>query len=338
VLEAHDRGDKQFLPASKTNQATFQDYQRTVGEEAIPLRRGMTIPLDPMMTVTAISHGGVVIGEQNPVTAQDENDMSVSLLVTFGGFRYFVGGDIESPTEEKIAARDLVMDVDVYQANHHGSDTSSSDNFLNDVSPTVVVISNGNRADYQHPRQVIPDRFPAMNPVPTVFQTNRYTRGGDGGNVADALIADPEAAGEEGTILVTMNSAADAYTVTYGTESHSFTVKNAGSAPSTAVVIESLLPNPARIDAELETVTLRNAGSDAVSLVGWRLRDRNGGEWDLTTVGTLGPGQSTTVMRNGVMSLNNAGDEITLLDAGNVTVDVFEYDCSSEGVVIPTGH
>ena len=56
--------------------------------------------------------------------------MSVSLLITFGSFRYFIGGDIEAPTEQKIADRDLVKDVDVYIADHHGSDTSSIVPFL----------------------------------------------------------------------------------------------------------------------------------------------------------------------------------------------------------------
>jgi beta-lactamase superfamily II metal-dependent hydrolase len=121
VLESFDRGDKAFIPADKQKEDTFTDYQSAVGEDATPLRRGMAIALDLSMTVTCISSGGVVVNEANPTTGVDENDMSVSLLITFGGFRYFVGGDIEGATEAKIAARDLVRDVDVYQADHHGS-------------------------------------------------------------------------------------------------------------------------------------------------------------------------------------------------------------------------
>ena len=338
VLEAYDRGDKQFLPAAKSNESAYKGYLRTVGEDAITLRRGTTLPLDPKMTVTAISQGGVVIGEQNPVTAQDENDMSVSLLVTFGAFRYFVGGDIEAPTEEKIAARDLVMDVDVYQADHHGSDTSSAVDFLSDLKPTVVIISNGDRGDYQHPRQVILNRFAAMNPMPAVFQTNKYTKGGAGGNVPDGFIADLDSPGDEGTILVTVDAAVQAYTVAYGTQTRTFMVK---AAPSHAasVVIESLLPNPVGNDDELETVTLRNAGASPVSLAGWVLEDRAGGKWDLTQAGMLAAGQSISVVRHGMaMSLNNAGDEVMLRDSGNVPVDSFQYDASTEGVVIQTGH
>ena len=70
--------------------------------------------------VTCISSSGVVIGEENPTTGVDENDMSIALLITYGNFRYFMGGDIERETEGDIAERDLVMDVDMYQADHHG--------------------------------------------------------------------------------------------------------------------------------------------------------------------------------------------------------------------------
>lgn len=116
----YDRGDKEFLPEEKLNGSTFEDYEETVGNLASHLTRGETIPLDSEMIITCISSGGVVLTEEPPVHAVHENDMSISLLIQYGVFRYFIGGDIEHTTEEKIATRDLVLDVDVYQANHHG--------------------------------------------------------------------------------------------------------------------------------------------------------------------------------------------------------------------------
>jgi beta-lactamase superfamily II metal-dependent hydrolase len=87
VLESYDRGDKSFLPASKRKEPTFKSYQTAVGEDAIHLTRGMTISIDPDV-VTCISSGGVVIGETPSVAGHEENDMNVSLLITFRGFRY----------------------------------------------------------------------------------------------------------------------------------------------------------------------------------------------------------------------------------------------------------
>lgn len=115
VIKAYDRGDKTFLSQKKLDEPTYKDYQAAVGSRAKHLKRGRKINLDPDMTVTAISSGGVVKGELNPVvTGHHENDMSISLLIQYGDFSLFVGGDIESHTEQKIADRDLVMDVDIY--------------------------------------------------------------------------------------------------------------------------------------------------------------------------------------------------------------------------------
>ena len=92
-------------------------------------------------------------------------------------------------------------------------------------------------------------------------------------------------------------------------------------APITTVVIESLLPNPVGADEQSESVTLRNKGSAPVALTGWTLRDRSGLHWDLS--GSLAPGQARTFRRNGQsMSLNNAGDEITLLDTAQAVRDL----------------
>ena len=46
-----------------------------------------------------------MIGEREPTTGADGNNMGASLLITIGGFRYFVGGGIEQHTEAKIAER-----------------------------------------------------------------------------------------------------------------------------------------------------------------------------------------------------------------------------------------
>ena len=231
VGKSFDRGDKQYLPDRKKQDATYRGYQGTVGAGARRLRRGMTIALDPAMTVTCISSGGVVIGEENPVPGVSENDMSLSLLVTFGDFHYFIGGDIGQPTESKIAARDLALGVDVYRSDSHGSDTSSSPAFLGDLSPTVVIISNGNSARPQHPRSETLRRYEALPAPPSVFQTNKYLRRGDGGNVPDAFIADVESSDSDGTILVTVKADARDYTVSFGPDrSYSFALKR-GQVP-----------------------------------------------------------------------------------------------------------
>jgi hypothetical protein len=295
----------------------------------------MTIPVDPAMTVICLSAGGVVLTEAPSMHGADENDMSISLLVQYGRFRFFVGGDIHAETEKKISDRDLVLDVDLYTANHHGSHTSSFIEFMNDLKPSVIVISNGDRADYQHPRQVTLDTYASLSPVPSVFQTNKYLKGGLGGNVPDDFIADlASAASQNGTITTFVDEPAGTYTLSYRDKTHIFQIKDRGAIMPT-VVIASLLPKPPGPDSQNEEVTIRNNGTAAVSLSGWRLQDESGRIWPLTSVGIINPNQSVTVRRNGMpMSLNDDGDEILLLDANNEEWDRFRYTGSLEGQVI----
>ena len=338
VLESFDRGDKACcLSDAKKAEPTFVDYQAAVGEDAITLRAGGAINLDPSVTILAISSGGRVVGQTDNSTGVDENDMSVSLLITFAGFTAFFGGDIEAPTEAKIAAFDAVMNVDLYKANHHGSHSSSSPAFMNDLRPAVVVISNGSHGGHKHPRQVTLNTYTAMMPTPAVFQTNRCLQLAPCANVPNAQIADPDSSDEDGTILITVN--ATNYTVAFGTTTRTFPIKNpVASTPTTpTVVITSLLPNPVGDDEQFETVTVQNKSATAASLVGWTLQDRSGATWNLE--GSLAPSQARTFRRNGqTMSLNNAGDEVVLRDAGNLERDRFAYLPSGEGTVIKTQH
>jgi beta-lactamase superfamily II metal-dependent hydrolase len=338
VGQPYDRGDKPHVPLAKRNGARFRDYERTVGHRALHLQRGQTIQLGAEVMITCIASGGAVLGEQSAVPGRDENDMSIALLVQWGNFRYFVGGDIEHFTEEKIAALDAVLDVDIYQANHHGSHTSTSSAFIRDLAPTVVIISNGDRADYMHPRQVTLDTLARVPGPPVVLQTNRYTKGGEGGNVAAQFIADPDPSGSEGMITVTVDGARNAYSVAYAQQTRGFVIKprSVGSPP---VVLESLLPDPVGADLEREEVTLRNRGTAAVDLAGWMLRDESGRVWPLTDLGLLAPGGTITALRRGrPMSLDNDGDEIVLLGTAGQVLDRFRYAGSSPGVRISTGH
>ena len=347
ILESYDRGRKDTVSASDKSKPTYKDYMQAVGEDAHALKPGDVLTLDPLVTVTCISSSGVVINDPSPTPASsEENDLSVSLLLTFGGFKAFFGCDTEAPTEAKIAAGDLVMDVDLYKSDHHGSDTSSSQAFLSDLRPSLVLISNGSNATYKHPRQITLDAYSHLPTPPMVLQTNKCMRSAPCGNVADAFIADLHST-QDGIILITVDAASGSYTAGFaGSPVHALRIKAptapqpppgpSGPATST-VVIESLLPNPAGDDEQLEEVALRNTGAAPVSLAGWTLRDRSGMTWAL--VGSLGVGQSQLVRREGQpMSLNNAGDEIDLLDDTGTERDRFVYATSTEGKRITTTH
>lgn len=308
VTHAYDRGDKCCI-GDKLTQARYLEYDEAFGNRATHLTRGMAIPLDPAVIVQVLSSGGVVLGEQDPVqTGEDENDMSVTVLVQLGNFKMFVGGDVHTHVEDKIAQLDLVSNIDVYQANHHGSDTSSSQAFMDKTSPSLVVISNGNHGGYKHPRESTLSRYSQLPSPPVVLQVNEYTKGGSGGNVEDEFIADPAPDDETGTIVLQTNTSQGSYSVSYRNQVIPFEIKTRNLV-STELIISSLLPNPVGSDRLHESVTLRNNSNGTVDLAGMVLRDISNRIWSLT--GIIGAGEEYVVIRNAMpMNLNNKGDTI----------------------------
>jgi beta-lactamase superfamily II metal-dependent hydrolase len=343
VVETYDRGRRDLVDEGDRDNGTYKAYMRTVGEDAIALEPGNTINLDPSVTVKCLASSGRVMGA-GPMSSRDENDLSVSLLIEFAGFRAFFGGDAHQPVEALIEAGHLAKEVDLYKSSHHGSDTSSSAAFMRELNPALIVISNGSHGKYHHPRHDTLQIYRALTPRPMVIQTNRCKLRSPCDNMATDFIADTGTSGTDGTIQIVVDAGSRTYNVRYGASSvRTLAFKAAGSGPVGAslpmsvAVIESLLPNPAGDDGQFEEVTIRNTGTATLNLTGWILRDRGGLTWKLT--GAIGAGQAQNFLRGGQpMTLNNSGDELVLIDPASAERDRFSYLSSSEGVRISTNH
>ncbi len=81
----------------------------------------------------------------------DQNDASVVARIDFGQDRFLFTGDISSPVEATVVARQTPVAADVLKVAHHGSKTSSSADFLAAVHPSDGVISVGAGNLYGHP-------------------------------------------------------------------------------------------------------------------------------------------------------------------------------------------
>ena len=78
-----------------------------------------------------------------------ENDLSLAILMQFGKTRFLIMGDTTAEVEQDMLFQKLKADV--LLAAHHGSNGSSSKDFLSTVQPNFIVISCGLDNPYGHP-------------------------------------------------------------------------------------------------------------------------------------------------------------------------------------------
>jgi competence protein ComEC len=146
-----------------------------------------------------------------------DNARSIALVLTYGRFKFFAGGDITWNVEYHLAHPvNRIGKVDLYQVTHHGLDQSNNPLLLKALSPTVCVAMNGPKKGVQ------PNTFRALKTLPSVkaiYQIHYNTQYGDKGNTSSEFIAnadDPQKGRyikasvhpQKGTFTVSINSTA----------------------------------------------------------------------------------------------------------------------------------
>ncbi len=95
------------------------------------------------------------------------NEESIVIELSYGSQKYLFMGDAEKENEEMRNWND----IDVLKVGHHGSNTSSSQKFLNQVLPEIAVISVGEGNSYGLPKDQILDRLNKLGS--TIYRTDR---------------------------------------------------------------------------------------------------------------------------------------------------------------------
>ena len=100
--------------------------------------------------------------------AKDLNNSSIVIQMNYLGQSYLFMGDSEKEVEN---SRDWNK-VNVLKVGHHGSNTSSTERFLNQVKPEIAIISVGANNQYKHPSTDVLTRLKSLNI--NIYRTNEY--------------------------------------------------------------------------------------------------------------------------------------------------------------------
>ncbi len=89
----------------------------------------------------------------------NENDNSNVIITELDGYKFMFMGDASITTEKEILDKYNLQDIDVLKVGHHGSKTSSSKEFIDDINPKYSVISVGKNNRYGHPNKEVLDNL-----------------------------------------------------------------------------------------------------------------------------------------------------------------------------------
>ena len=145
-----------FLPDVKNDTRTYEDVVQVMEEKDYPV----TMPV--VGETYSLGEASFTIIAPNRDYGSDLNDASVGILVEHGSNRFLFTGDAEETAEADILANGQDISADVYKAGHHGSNTASTEEFLQEVNPAYAVISCGEGNSYGHPHAEVLNRFRSM--------------------------------------------------------------------------------------------------------------------------------------------------------------------------------
>ena len=85
----------------------------------------------------------------------NENDNSNVIYTELNGYKFMFMGDASNTIEYEILNEYNLPDIDVLKVGHHGSKTSSSEEFINEIKPKYSIISVGKNNRYGHPNKEV---------------------------------------------------------------------------------------------------------------------------------------------------------------------------------------
>jgi len=85
----------------------------------------------------------------------NENDNSSVIYTEINNHKFLFMGDVGVEVEEDLIEKYNLQDIDVLKVGHHGSKTSSSENFIDEINPKYSIISVGKNNRYGHPNDSV---------------------------------------------------------------------------------------------------------------------------------------------------------------------------------------
>ncbi len=266
LIAAYDRGD-----TNKPSNSFVTNYSNAVAGKRQIATLGQALDIGGGATIHVMAINGTWSGGSvNPTSSsQEENSRSLILVVRYGSFDFYVGGDCTangdgSTSNVEGPASAVIGQVEVVVASHHGSNTGSTTQVVGNLLPAMVVQSAGTDNSFGHPTKTVTNRWNTIGAA----RVQWCTTDGDTGNGAGAFT------GVNGSIKFVSDGTTFSASRADGSEVVNFaTWENpVATAGVTSVVIGEVLVDPvASSDSYGEWAELQSIAPTPISLAGLKV-------------------------------------------------------------------
>lgn len=151
-----------YMPEVIANSKTFEDMLDALSNKNMKF---YTPTIDEKFKVGEAEIKVLFVGEDQ----ENLNDASIVLKLYYGETSYLFMGDASTKIEREILDKNI--SADVLKVGHHGSEYSTSTNFLNKVNPKYAIISVGKDNSYDHPKDITIKKL--NNIVKKIYRTDK---------------------------------------------------------------------------------------------------------------------------------------------------------------------
>jgi len=139
--------------------AAYRQWSSLIEEKNIPLtiaQAGQIIYLSPQIKLYILWPSQDLSGQH---MEESSNNTSVVARLVYGEAEFLFTGDIEKEAERDLVSQKINLASDVLKVAHHGSKTSTIQEFISEVNPKVAVICAGEKNPYGHPHPTVLERL-----------------------------------------------------------------------------------------------------------------------------------------------------------------------------------
>lgn len=163
VIQTFEIGEV-LMPKVTSNTQTFKEVLMAIQDKGLTIREakaGLKLDLGEKTNTAGTQLIAEVIAPQSSKYV-DMNNYSIVLRLVYGQTAFLFTGDAEDISEREMLSSSYSLKADVLKIGHHGSASSTTQEFLQRVSPKYAVIQVGRDNTYGHPAVTLLNRLEKM--------------------------------------------------------------------------------------------------------------------------------------------------------------------------------